>query len=96
MEKFGIDNLQKVLNFGVSFGLPLSTEFKDGFDYSKIFHLVSDVNFMNNSLLRSFWDSNSQFRRFNSKTSIFTHIKEFVLFNLFLPDENIIIIFETL
>lgn len=43
MEKFGIDNLKKVLNFGVSFGLHLSTELKDGFDYYKIFALVPDL-----------------------------------------------------
>lgn len=44
MEKFGIYNLQKILNFGVSFGLHLSTELKDGFDYSKIFQLVPDFD----------------------------------------------------
>lgn len=43
MEKFAIDNLKKVLNFGISFGLHLSTEFKDGFDYTKIFGLVPDL-----------------------------------------------------
>lgn len=31
------------MDFGVSFGLHLSTELKDGFDYSKIFALVPDL-----------------------------------------------------
>ena len=42
-EKFGIENLQKLLSFGVNLGTSISAESKDGFNLNDIFNLLPQL-----------------------------------------------------
>jgi hypothetical protein len=42
-EKFGIENLQKLLSFGVNLGTSISSEAKDGFNINDVFNLLPQL-----------------------------------------------------
>lgn len=43
MEKFGIDNLKKVLQFGITLGLHTAQQVKDGFQIADVFALLPEL-----------------------------------------------------
>lgn len=42
-EKFGIENLQKLLTFGVNLGTSISEDSKDGFNLNDVFNLLPQL-----------------------------------------------------